>query len=205
MKKINIFLYTAVLLLFTSCASSKISINNSKIYETEQSAIEENGGQPLSIQKALKSELSEKSIHVSDKYCEKAPISIYQLNFDENTTYSLTIKSYPNGLTSMDLSKRTAVIPEVRLYDENFNLIENINLIGKAQAPTNTENFLFKLTTDWKIETTGKYYLVIKSDLSSDIPLTLYYTLWSPNVNGSSIYSYARTKYAKYKVLVEKK
>lgn len=102
---------------------------------------------------------------------------------------------------AIDQSKKSAVIPNVYLYDSDLNLVQIKNLYGSAKAPTNTESFLFEVTGKWTIENPGTYYFVIKPDMSSEEGITLYINVIG---GGSGKQYYKRTRYSKYKLLIKK-
>ena len=203
-KKVNGAVFAAVLVCalgFASCATTKGVVADSNVYGTVTEAVAGSKAIDLGVGKKIKSELSKKSAHVVDPYCEKAPVSIFKIEITKAGKYDLLLKSLPNGLISMDPDKKTAVIPDVYLYDSDMNLIAMSDYYGRAKAPTNTEGFLFEVTGYWNVENPGTYYFVIKSNMSSDRGIKLdYYSAY-----GSATYYFKRTRYARYKLSIDKK
>lgn len=202
-KKINAT-FTATFLVcslgFVSCATTK-GIADTTVYETVTDAVTNSQSQVLALGKKVKAELTEANAHVKDPYSEKVPVAIHRIEISEAGNYDLTLKSIPNGLMAIDQSKKSAVIPNVYLYDSDLNLVQIKNLYGSAKAPTNTESFLFEVTGKWTIENPGTYYFVIKPDMSSEEGITLYINLIG---GGSGKQYYKRTRYSKYKLLIKK-
>ena len=159
---------------FVSCATTK-GIADTTVYETVTDAVTNSQSQSLTLGK--------------------------KIEISEAGNYDLTLKSIPNGLMAIDQSKKSAVIPNVYLYDSDLNLVQIKNLYGSAKAPTNTESFLFEVTGKWTIENPGTYYFVIKPDMSSDTGITLYINVIG---GGSGKQYYKRTRYSKYKLLIKK-
>ena len=141
-KAITFIMVAAVLVCalgFASCATTKGVVADSNVYGTVTEAVAGSKAIDLGVGKKIKSELSKKSAHVVDPYCEKAPVSIFKIEITKAGKYDLLLKSLPNGLISMDPDKKTAVIPDVYLYDSDMNLIAMSDYYGRAKAPTNTE------------------------------------------------------------------
>lgn len=204
MKKIRFIIGLVLAITLTSCASNKVADSANQIYTDETAVIKAGKIQNIPIGKVKKDALKTDSIHVEDSSVAKAvPVSVYQLSLQENTKYNFTLKSHPNGLVAMDANKKSIMIPTVLLYDEDFNIIPNQNLTRKTVAPTNTENLLFRVTADWDIKKTGTYYLVIKSDMSSEQGITL--TVWSygGSFNGSLDIYFKRNPYGRYSLKIE--
>ena len=204
MKKLKSCIGLAFLsICIISCASTKISTE--KVFADEKEFITSGNALDYKIGKQLKKEtLSEKSSHVSVKYSETpVPANIYKLTL-ENGTYDFTLKSIPTGLMSANEEKKSAMIPEILLYDKNFNLIANENLTGAATPPTTFEPFLFMVTTNWNIAESGTYYLVVKADMSSDQGLTLEVFYHNRVATHTALHNFRRVPYGKYKLLIEK-
>ena len=202
-EKINLTFSAAFLVCslgFVSCATTK-GIADTTVYETVTDAVTNSRSQSLTLGKKVKAELTETNAHVKDYYIEKVPVAIHKIEISEAGNYDLTLKSIPNGLMAIDQSKKSAVIPNVYLYDSDLNLVQIKNLYGSAKAPTNTESFLFEVTGKWTIENPGTYYFVIKPDMSSDTGITLYINVIG---GGSGKQYYKRTRYSKYKLLIKK-
>lgn len=205
LKKVNGIVFTSVLVCalgFASCATTKGVIADSNIYESVTDAVASGMAIDLAVGKKIKSELSKKSAHVVDPYCEKAPVSIFKIEITKAGKYDLLLKLLPNGLISMDPDKKTAVIPDVYLYDSDMNLVAMSDYYGRAKAPTNTECFLFEVTGYWNVENPGTYYFVIKPNMSSERGISL--DVFIPN-GGSYTHYFKRTRYASYKLLIDKK
>ena len=200
MKKLKILFYFGIAFSLISCASNNVSKVKGMIYSDEKEVIQANAVQTISTSKTVKDEFTAKSVHVKNSANNgSVPVSVYKLSLEENTVYSFTLKSIPTGLMSLSEEKKSVMIPEVFLYDENFNLVENLNLRGETIAPTTTESLLFRVTTKWEITESGNYYLVVKSDMSSSqgITLTVY------NYNTSTDVYFKRLPYGKFSFIVE--
>ena len=204
MRKLKSCLGLAVLsICIISCASTKVSTE--KVFSDEKELIASGNVLDYKIGKQLKNEnLSENSSHVSVEYSETpVPANVYKLSL-ENGNYDFTLKSIPTGLMSANEKKKSAMIPEILLYDENFNLIANENLTGAATLPTTFEPFLFMVTTNWNITETGTYYLIVKADMSSDEGLTLNVFYHNRVATHTALHKFRRVPYGKYKLLIEK-
>lgn len=210
MRKSKFYLAIAVFAFcLVSCASTKVSTE--KVFESDKALV----SQSLSIfdykiGKQLKKEtLSEKSAQVSVEYSDSSvPANVYKLSLEKGGVYDFTLKSIPAGIMGFNDEKRTVMIPEVLLYDENFNLVPNEDLKGRAVLPSTFEPFLFKVTTNWNIAETGVYYLVVKADMSSEQGLTLEVFYYKDKVRfkmASILKKFRRVPYGKYKLLIEKK
>lgn len=200
MKKLKVLLCLGIAFSFIACASNNVSKVKGTVYSDETEIIKANAVLAVSTGKTVKDEFTAKSTHVEDFASNSSvPVLVYELSLDENTLYSLTLKSIPNGLMSLSEKNKSVMIPTVALYDENCNLIQNLNLVGRTVAPTTTESLLFKVTTQWEIQKSGKYYLVVKADQSSNEGIIL--TVWS---NGRSTdVHFKRLPYAKFSFIVE--
>ena len=203
--KNKVFFYLSIgfSLALISCASNKIAPSN-QVFENDKEFISNTTVSELIIGKKYSKEtLSTKSNHVFVSYsATTVPLNVYKLNLEKSTTYKLILKSIPEGLGGwVKDEKRTVMIPEITLYDENFNIIKNENIEKKAVAPTAFEPFLFRIITEWNISETGSYYLVVKADMSSNkgIELNLY------NAYNSWLFKFRRVLYGKYKLVVSKK
>lgn len=204
MRKLKSCLGLAVLsICIISCASTKVSAE--KVFSDEKELIASSNALDYKIGKHLKNEnLSETSSQISVEYSETpVPANVYKLSL-ENGAYDFTLKSIPTGLMSANEEKKSAMIPEILLYDENFNLIENENLKGNAVPPSTFEPFLFMVTTQWNIAETGTYYLVVKSDMSSEQGLTLEVFYNNRVATHTALHNFRRVPYGKYKLLIEK-
>lgn len=202
MKKIILGLSIGFLLTLVSCASNKVAkIEN--VFENDKDFISNSTPIELEIGKEYAKEaLTQKSNHVSVTYSDSpVPLCVYKLNLEKSSTYKLTLKSIPDGLGGwVKDDKRTVMIPEVLLYDENFNIIANEKIETEAVAPTTTEPFLYRVITEWNIPETGVYYFVVKADMSSDKGISL-----KINSNYNSwLLNFRRILYGKYKVLINK-
>lgn len=184
---------------FMSCASNGVVAGN-KIYSDEKAIIQAGDIQEIATGKITKDELKEKSFHVEVENGYSIPVSVYKLSLEKDIIYNFTLKSVPNGLISLSAKKKSVMIPRVLLYDEDFNLVENQNLQGKTIAPTTFEPLVFKVTTKWNINKTGKYYLVVKSDMSSDQGITLTVS----NYTSSTDVYFKRVPYGKYSIEISK-
>lgn len=203
--KNKVFFYLSIgfSLALISCASNKIAPSN-QVFENDKEFISNTTASELIIGKKYSKEtLSTKSNHVFVSYsATTVPLNVYKLNLEKSTTYKLILKSIPEGLGGwVKDEKRTVMIPEITLYDENFNIIKNENIEKKAVAPTAFEPFLFRIITEWNISKTSSYYLVVKADMSSNkgIELNLY------NAYNSWLFKFRRVLYGKYKLVVSKK
>lgn len=204
MRKLRSCLGLAVLsICIISCASTKVSTE--KVFSDEKELIASGNALDYKVGKQLKNEnLSETSSQVSVEYSETpVPANVYKLSL-ENGAYDFTLKSIPTGLMSANEEKKSAMIPEILLYDENFNLIENENLKGNAVPPSTFEPFLFMVTTQWNIAETGTYYLVVKADMSSEQGLTLEVFYNNLVATHTALHNFRRVPYGKYKLLIEK-
>lgn len=204
MRKLKSCLWLAVLsICIISCASTKISTE--KVFSDDKELIASGNALDYKIGKQLKNEnLSENSSKVSVEYSETpVPANVYKLSL-ENGSYDFTLKSIPTGLMSANEEKKSAMIPEILLYDENFNLVENENLKGNAVPPSTFEPFLFMVTTQWNIAETGTYYLVVKADMSSEQGLTLEVSYNNRVATHTALHKFRRVPYGKYKLLIEK-
>ncbi len=200
MKKIKILICLGIALSFISCASNNVTKVKGVIYSDEKEVIQANAVQTVLTGKTIKDEFTAKSTHIEDLASNRSvPVSVYKLSLEENNIYSLTLKSIPEGLLSLSEKNKSVMIPKVQLYDENFNLVENMNLKAETVSPTTTESLMFKVTTKWKIEESGNYYLVVKADMSSEqgITLTVYYNNTSTDVH------YKRLPYGKFSLIVK--
>ncbi len=166
-KVITSGLFALVCLSFAAAASKSAKM----VYPSLEEATSDSSIKEISIGKTVKSDFnSKKCIIVHDEKLDKdIPVVLYKVKFEEGKTYSIVIKSNPNGVVGLNPDKKSVVIPEIFLFDENKNQIKNINYVGEAKAPTNFEAVLYKVTTDWEIQETGTYYLGVKPDLSSDV------------------------------------
>ncbi len=204
MRKLKNCLGLAVLsICIISCASTKVSTE--KVFADEKELIVAGNASDYKIGKQLKNEnLSENSSQVSVEYSDTpVPANVYKLSL-ENGSYNLTLKSIPTGLMSANEEKKSAMIPEVLLYDENFNLVPNENLKGSAVQPSTFEPFLFMVTTNWNIAESGTYYLVVKADMSSEQGLTLEVFYNNRVATNTALHNFRRVPYGKYKLLIEK-
>ncbi len=185
---------------FISCTSTKaISVDSS--YENEKELIEKALYTEISFSKEQKDSLSEKNFHI--KNYDKTmplPINIYKVNLEKDSSCKITLKSIPEGLMAKKDSKRSVMIPDVNLLDENFNLVEKLYYTAKTEAPTWTESLLYKVQTEWNIQKEGTYYLVVKSDMTSDQGITCVMHAYDMSVT----YYFKRIPYGKYKLLLEK-
>ena len=165
-KTMAFFLIASFFAGFATAASKTATIYSSLEEATSDASIKE-----VSVGKTVKSEFnSKKCIIVHDEKLDKdIPVILYKVKFEGGTTYSIVFKSNPNGVVGLNPDKKSVVIPEIFLFDENKNQIKNLNYVGEAKAPTNLESVLYKVTTDWEIQETGTYYLGVKPDLSSDV------------------------------------
>ena len=200
MKKIKILICLGIALSFISCASNNVTKVKGVIYSDEKEVIQANAVQTVLTGKTIKDEFTAKSTHIEDLASNRSvPVSVYKLSLEENNIYSLTLKSIPEGLLSLSEKNKSVMIPKVQLYDENFNLVENMNLRAETVSPTTTESLMFKVTTKWKIEESGNYYLVVKADMSSEqgITLTVYNYYTSTDVH------YKRLPYGKFSLIVK--
>ncbi len=198
MKKILFCL--AIAFSFISCASNNVTKVKGVIYSDEKEVIRANAVQTIPTGKTVKDEFTAKSVHVEDFSSNGSiPVSVYKLSLEENNVYSFTLKSIPAGLMSMSEKNKSVMIPTVLLYDENFNLVENLNLRGETVAPTTTESLLFRVTTKWEITESGNYYLVVKADMSSSQGITL--SVYSYNTS-TDVY-FKRLPYGKFSFVVE--
>ena len=180
-------------------------ISTEKVFSDEKELIASGNALDYKIGKQLKNEnLSETSSQISVEYSETpVPANVYKLSL-ENGSYDFTLKSIPTGLMSANEEKKSAMIPEILLYDENFNLVENENLKGNAVPPSTFEPFLFMVTTQWNIAETGTYYLVAKADMSSEQGLTLEVSYNNRVATHTALHKFRRVLYGKYKLLIEK-
>lgn len=204
MRKLKSCLGLAVLsICIISCTSTKVSTE--KVFSDEKELIASGNALDYKIGKQLKNEsLSETSSQVSVEYSETpVPANVYKLSL-ENGAYNFTLKSIPTGLMSTNEEKKSAMIPEILLYDENFNLVENENLKGNAVPPSTFEPFLFMVTTQWNIAETGTYYLIVKADMSSEQGLTLEVFYNNRVATHTALHKFRRVPYGKYKLLIEK-
>ena len=196
MRKLRSCLGLAVLsICIISCASTKVSTE--KVFSDEKELIASGNALDYKIGKQLKNEnLSETSSQVSVEYSETpVPANVYKLSL-ENGAYDFTLKSIPTGLMSANEEKKSAMIPEI--------LIENENLKGNAVPPSTFEPFLFMVTTQWNIAETGTYYLVVKADMSSEQGLTLEVFYNNLVATHTALHNFRRVPYGKYKLLIEK-
>ena len=154
-------------LSFATAASKSAKI----VYPSLEEATSDPSIKEISIGKTVKSDFnSKKCIIIHDEKLDKdIPVVLYKVKFEEEKTYSIVFKSNPNGVVGLNPDKKSVVIPEIFLFDENKNQIKNVNYVGEAKAPTNLEAVLYKVTTDWEIQTSGTYYLGVKPDLSEDV------------------------------------
>ena len=204
MRKLKNCLGLAVLsICIISCASTKVSTK--KVFTDEKELIASGNASDYKIGKQLSKEtLSENSSQVSVEYSETpVPANVYKLSL-ENGSYDFTLKSIPTGLMSANEEKKSAMIPEILLYDENFNLIPNENLKGSAVPPSTFEPFLFMVTTNWNIAEAGTYYLVVKADMSSEQGLSLEVFYHNRVATHTALHKFRRVPYGKYKLLIEK-
>lgn len=204
MRKLKSCLGLAVLsICIISCASTKVSTE--KVFSDDKELIESGNASDYKIGKQLKNKnFSENSSQVSVEYSETpVPANVYKLSL-ENGAYDFTLKSIPTGLMSANEEKKSAMIPEILLYDENFNPVENENLKGNAVPPSTFEPFLFMVTTQWNIVETGTYYLVVKADMSSEQGLTLEVFYNNRIATHTALHNFRRVPYGKYKLLIEK-
>ncbi|WP_296010895.1 hypothetical protein [uncultured Treponema sp.] len=202
MRKLKSCLGLAILsICIISCASTKVSTE--KVFSDEKELIASGNALDYKIEKQLKNEnLSENSSQVSVEYSETpVPANVYKLSL-KNGSYNFTLKSIPTGLMSANEEKKSAMIPEVLLYDENFNLVENENLKGNAVPPSTFEPFLLMVTTQWNIAETGTYYLVVKADMSSEQGLTLEVFYNNRVATHTALHNFRRVPYGKYKLLI---
>ncbi len=168
LKKIIALGLGLVVFLFNVTADSK---SGKTIYANLEEATADSSIKEISVGSNVKSDFnSKKCIIIHDEKADKdIPVVLYKVKFEEGKTYSIVFKSNPNGVVGLNPDKKSVVIPEIYLFDENKNQIENLNYVGEAKAPTNFEAILYKLTTDWEIQQSGIYYLGVKPDLSSDV------------------------------------
>ena len=125
MRKLKNCLGLAVLsICIISCASTKVSTK--KVFADEKELIASGNASDYKIGKQLSKEnLSENSNQVSVEYSDTpVPANVYKLSL-ENSSYDFILKSIPTGLMSTNEEKKSAMIPEILLYDENFNLVPN--------------------------------------------------------------------------------
>lgn len=204
MRKLKNCLGLAVLsICIISCASTKVSTK--KVFADEKKLIASGNASDYKIGKQLSKEnLSENSNQVSVEYSDTpVPANVYKLSL-ENSSYDFILKSIPTGLMSTNEEKKSAMIPEILLYDENFNLVPNENLKGSAVPPSTFEPFLFMVTTNWNIAEAGTYYLVVKADMSSEQGLSLEVFYHNRVATTTALHKFRRVPYGKYKLLIEK-
>lgn len=183
-----------------SCASNKVASSGGKTFSDEKAVIELCDVQEITLTKDLKDELNAKSIHVEDVKNSSVPVAVYKLSLEKDFLYDFNLKSIPDGLMSFNMDKKTVMIPTVILYDENLNPVTNLYYSGKTFSPTNTEPLTFRVSTKWKIENSGSYYLFVKADMSSEQGITL--TVW--NYNNSTDLYFRRVPYGKFSFNVKR-
>ncbi len=188
----------AIIFTFISCASNNVA-SSDQAFTDEKAVIEAGAFQEIKTGKTVKGEFSQKSIHIQDAANGSVPVAVYKLNLEAGKRYILTLKSIPNGLITFDLDKKTAMIPDSMLYDEDLNIVNHEKRSGRAVAPTATDPLTFQVTQIWTPEKTGTYYLVVKADMSSDQGLTL--TMY--NYQTATDVYFRRVPYAKYSVEVK--
>lgn len=99
-------------------------------------------------------------------------------------------------MVGLNPDKKSVVVPEIYLFDENKNQIKNLNFVGEAKAPTTMEAILYKVTTDWEIQETGTYYLGIKPDLSSEVAFEADY-------GSGNVFAFRSTTEGKFSFVVQ--
>ena len=181
-------------LSFATAASKSAKI----VYPNLEEATSDSSIKEISIGKTVKSDFnSKKCIIVHDeKLDQDIPVILYKVKFEEGKTYSIVFKSNPNGVVGLNPDKKSVVIPEIFLFDENKNQIKNVNYVGEAKAPTNLEAVLYKVTTDWEIQTSGTYYLGVKPDLSTDVGFEFDY-------GGGNVLPFRTTTEGKFSFVVQ--
>lgn len=192
-KTMAFFLIASFFAGFATAASKTATIYSSLEEATSDASIKE-----VSVGKTVKSEFnSKKCIIVHDEKLDKdIPVILYKVKFEEGKTYSIVFKSNPNGVVGLNPEKKSVVIPEIFLFDENKNQIKNVNYVGEAKAPTNLEAVLYKVTTDWEIQTSGTYYLGVKPDLSTDVGFEFDY-------GGGNVLPFRTTTEGKFSFVVQ--